>query len=96
MDCNSYSYAPHMLDGEDRIAAYENDDMSAELEIYGKIFTVTAYSYDGSMDIYETFRDLDRARELYNYILEQHSDTPPGGELKRYIRKLQREEARSA
>lgn len=33
MDCNSYSYAPHMLDGENQyIEQYENDDMEAIME----------------------------------------------------------------
>ena len=81
MDCNSYSYAPTMLDGESVMAHHENDDMYIELYKWGNLFVVSAWSYDGSMDVYETFRDQRAASLLYDYIVEHYSDTPPGDEL---------------
>ena len=86
MDCNNYSYAPHMLDGEDRnIESYENDDMqcTAEQSARGNVgqwqkgFTVWASSYDGTLDICEFLRTLDAARFLYNAIVANFSDSAP-------------------
>lgn len=77
MDCNSYSYAPTILDGPPPLEAYENDDMSAELETWAGGYNVTAYSYDGTLDVYEYFRSIDAARSLYEHIRENYADTPP-------------------
>ena len=71
MDCNSYSYAPHMLDKEhEQIAYYENDDMYMELEHYGRVYCCSAYSYDGQLDVAEEFSSPDKAQRLYDFIHE--------------------------
>lgn len=90
MDCNSYSYAPTMLDGErNMLAKYENDDMQIELEQVGaRAFTVWAFSYDGSMDVSEEFSDRAPAEQLYRFIRDSYSNTPPGDELEAYIAAL--------
>lgn len=89
MDCNSYSYAPSMLDGNRaQLAYYENDDMQVELENYDGTFCVTAFSYDGSLDVAEEFSDIDRAQRLYDFIMENYTSSPPGDELSAFIRDL--------
>ena len=89
MDCNSYSYAPSMLDGDrEYIERYENDDMQAELECMGNVYSVWAMSYDGELDVAEEFTSLSAATSLYEYIVENYSDTPPGDELQDFIRNL--------
>lgn len=85
MDCNSYSYAPNMLeDSKPYIAEYENDDMSATLEKTCG-YTVWAGSYDGSLDICESYQTIDAARFLYNAIVDNFSDSAP---TKKQIRAL--------
>ena len=90
MDCNSYSYAPYMLDEErPRLAYYENDDMYAELYVrFGKYYNVYAFSYDGQLDVAEEFSDKDKAQRLYDYIMENYTGSPPGEELQDFIRDL--------
>ena len=89
MDCGNYSYAPSMLDGGREILnSYENDDMRAELERVDNVYCVWAFSYDGSMDISEEFSDRSAAEKLYDYIVTNYSDTPPGDELQDFIRDL--------
>lgn len=86
MDCNSYSYAPTMLeDSKPYIEEYENDDMSATIEesARGNIgqwengFTVWANSWDGSLNVCEFYHTIDAARFLYNAIVDNFSDTAP-------------------
>ena len=94
MDCNSYSYAPYMLDeGEGIIDRYENDDMHAELEQCGKNwFTVYAYSYDGSFEVAEWFYTEERAKRLYEHIVNNYSGSRPmDGEIEQFIENLRRE-----
>lgn len=90
MDCNSYSYAPTMLDeDQDTLASYKNDDMEVELAHDGPTwFQVWAFSYDGSMDVFEAFYERGPAETLYNFIKENYSDTPPGDELDAFIESL--------
>ena len=89
MDCNSYSYAPHMLDDERKqIAYYENDDMYMELEQVGDVYCVTANSYDGQMDVAEEFSLLSKAAALYEFIYDNYTDGPPGDELDEFIHEL--------
>lgn len=89
MDCGNYSYAPSMLDGGREILnSYENDDMQAELERVDNVYCVWAYSYDGELDVSEEFSSLSAATSLYEYIVENYSDTPPGEELQDFIRNL--------
>lgn len=90
MDCNSYSYAPEMLDGEPPIERYENDDMNAELRRWSGGVVVSAFSYDGSLDVDEYFpaEQREKAERLYAYIVESYRDTPPGDELEAYIDEL--------
>lgn len=91
MGCNSYSYTVLEL--------YRNDDMSAEITIQrsyndATVYNVWAGSYDGSMDIYESFRTLDAARALYDNIMDNYTDTPPiKRELNKAIRAAHRMEA---
>ena len=89
MDCNSYSYAPHMLD-EPVIEHYENDDVHIELFEWAHSYVVEAYRFDGSMEVYELFDALETAQKLYKYIMDNYSDTPPGWELDVYIKSLHR------
>lgn len=94
MDCNSYSYAPHMIDGEEHyIESYENDDMQCTVEesARGNIghwergYTVWAGSYDGDLDVCEFCRTIEAARFLYNAIVDSFSDSAP---TKKQIRAL--------
>lgn len=86
MDCNSYSYAPTMLDCEKNyLARFENDDMYIELENFHGSFTVYAFSYDGDLDVYEMFSDENQARILYQFILDNYTYSPPGPELEEFI-----------
>lgn len=89
MDCMSYSYAPSMLNGgREYIERYENDDMQVELERVDNVYSVWAYSYDGSLDVSEEFSSLSAASSLYEFIVENYSDTPPGDELEDFISNL--------
>lgn len=94
MDCNSYSYAPTMLDGETTvITRFENDDMQSEVEKWNDSFTVYAWSYDGSMDIYECFERMETALKLHNFIVENFDCCPPvDNELDDYINSLHESE----
>ena len=94
MDCNSYSYAPHMLDGkENYIESYEHGDMSSTIEesARGNIghwergYTVWAGSYDGSLDVCEFYRTIKAARFLHSAIVDNFSDSAP---TKKEIRAL--------
>ena len=90
MDCNSYSYAPYMLDGERKqLAYYENDDMYMELQQIENVFCVTAYSWDGELDVAEEFRKLSKASKLYEFIEENFTSGPPAGnEIEEFISNL--------
>lgn len=90
MDCNSYSYAPTMLDERNNtLARYVNDDMEIELVQDGpRWFQLWAFSYDGSLDVFEAFYEREPAEQLYNYICENYTDTPPGPELEAFIAAL--------
>ena len=92
MDCNSYSYAPYMLgDYEKRqlLDCEYNDDMEAEMYEYpGPVFSVNAISYDGQLEVAEEFSDRNKAQRLFDFIVENYSDTPPGDELQDFIRDL--------
>ena len=101
MDINNYSYAPGMIGNDDYIESYENDDMTADISIgyrwtgesWVKCFYVTAYSYDGSLDVSERFNTLYHARRLYSEIVERYSDTPPDeDELSALIESIHEEE----
>ena len=89
MDCNNYSYAPSMLDCEENtIAHYENDDMSMELVRYdNRVFCVSAFSYDGSLDVSEEYYSFAKAAKLYRF-LSAYRSTPPGDELGEFINSL--------
>ena len=89
MDINSYSYTPHILD-EETLLENVNDDTCISLRKdrrYSLIFyTITAYSYDGQMDIYEEYRDRKQATNRYNYIVDNYADSvPPEEEAESYI-----------
>ena len=90
MDINSYSYAPYMLEEDcPRIAYYENDDMYAEIYVrFGKYYNVYAFSYGGELDVSEEFSDEDKARRLYDFIIDNYTSSPPGEELDDFIRDL--------
>lgn len=81
MDCNSYSYTADGFgaDHNPPLKKIENDDMSAELcRLNGCIgFSVFAGSYDGSLDVYESFNTLEAAEEFYQFIVDHYSDSPP-------------------
>lgn len=101
MDCNSYNYtAPGF--GVDRpapVAEYRNDDMSAEITTQrgyngAMVYNVWAGSYDGDLDVYESFNTIEAARALYDFILDNYTDTPPHKrELNKVIRAAHRREA---
>lgn len=92
MDCNNYSYAPHMLESYENLEElYENDDMQIELNNCGNsIFSVWAFSYDGSLDVFEEFSNIAQARHLYDYIVENYADNAPGEELYNYIEEVKK------
>ena len=101
MDCNNYSYAPEMIGNDDYIESYENDDMMADITIgyrgtgngWAKCFYVSAFSYDGTLDVSERFNTLYHAHRLYSEIVERYSTTPPDeDELSALIEKIRKEE----
>ena len=81
MDINSYSYTPGMLDDDTNISRYDNDDMTAYIDKGGTtnapIFWLSAYSYAPGLDIAESFTNETAAKSVYNYIVDNYSDTPP-------------------
>lgn len=81
MDINSYSYSPGILDEDSTIARYDNDDMTAYIDNSGTksnpCFWVSAYSYDGDLEISESFKNETTAKSVFNYIVDNYSDTPP-------------------
>ena len=92
MDCNSYSYTPYMLSKRESLEeVFENDDIVVELSNCGEsIFSVWAFSYDGSMDVFEEFTTIAQARQLYDYIVENYADNVPGEELYNYIEEVKK------
>ncbi len=101
MDCNSYSYtAPGFgVDYPAPVAEYHNDDMRAEITTQNgyngaKVYNVWAGSYDGDLDVYESFNTAEAARALYDHIVTDYSHTPPmKRELNKFIRAAHRREA---
>lgn len=107
MDCNNYSYtAPGFgVDNAAPIMEHRNDDMQAILDHWenqynaspnhpnrGK-YIVSAWSYDGQMEIDELFTTEDAARKLYNHIITNYTDTPPiKRELNKAIRAAHKED----
>lgn len=93
MDCNSYSYAPHMLENKPAIANYENDDMYSSIDAAarGNIgawingYEVFSGSYDGILEVCEFFRTIDAARFLHDSIVREYSTSAP---TKKQIRAL--------
>lgn len=89
---NSYSYTPTMLNENNNIKEFSNDDMYIELSKERNynyyLFYVYACSYDGQLEVSEVFRDQETAEKLYNYIYESYTDTPPGDELQSFINSL--------
>lgn len=81
MDINSYSYSPGILDEDLTVARYDNDDMTAYIDNSGTksnpCFWVSAYSYDGDLEISESFKNKTPATSVFNYIVDNYSDTPP-------------------
>ena len=92
MDCNSYSYAPYMLSKRESLEeVFENDDIVVELNNCGeRIFSVWAFSYDGSMDVFEEFSNIAQARQLYDYIIGNCADNVQGEELYNYIEEVKK------
>ena len=79
MDCNSYSYTASGfgVDYKAPLMEIRNDDMEAEIDRHGEYYSVWAYSYDGQLDVYETFNTEHAAQQLYNHIATNYSRTPP-------------------
>ena len=95
MDCNSYSYTAPGFGVEDNppLLKISNDDMQAELTRHATYFSVWAYSYDGQLDVYETFNTENAARTLYNHIMYNYTTTPPDRRtLNKAIRNAHRED----
>ncbi len=101
MDCNSYSYtAPGFgVDYPAPVAEYHNDDMRAEITTQRGYNGATGYnvwagSYDGDLDVYESFNTVEAARALYDHIVTNYNHTPPmKRELNKVIRAAHRREA---
>jgi len=81
MDINNYSYTPHMLDEDNNILYYDNDDMycevSKERSYSDFIFWVYACSYDGQLEYSARFTDEETAKVAFDYIVNNYADTPP-------------------
>lgn len=92
MDVNNFSYAPSLGVENCTIYLYENDDMTAYVEkqrVYGTHrFWVSAYSYDGQMDVVEVYDNENTAKRLYDYIVENFAGTPPTEDLQYFIDSL--------
>ena len=80
MDINNYSYT-HDFDAEKPIKEYKNDDMYAEIyksRAYSRIYyEFYACSYDGSLEVAENFSDYKTAEKLFDFVVDNYSDTPP-------------------
>ena len=89
---NNYSYAPTMLEENNKILSYENGDMYAYIEqerqYSSLIFYVSAFSYDGQLEVAESYKDILTAKKLYDYIIKNYTNTPPGEELQTFIDSL--------
>lgn len=86
MDINNYSFAPYILDTEEEyIERYENDDMQIEFWKEGRkgrdVYIIWSYSYDGSLDVSETFKTEEGGRALYNIIFNNYIGSPPDDEI---------------
>lgn len=87
MDINNYSYTGNDFanDYSTTIANYENDDMYCSIDraARGNIgnwingYTVTAASYDGTMDICEFYETLQAAQQLHNAIIANFAHFAP-------------------
>ena len=87
MDINNYSYTGNDFanDYSTTIANYENDDMYCTIDraARGNIgnlingYTVTAASYDGTMDICEFYETLQAAQQLHDAITTNFAHCPP-------------------
>lgn len=81
------------------VAEYHNDDMSAEITTQrgyncSTVYNVWAGSYDGDLDVYESFNTVEAARALYDHIVTNYKHTPPmKRELNKVIRAAHRREA---
>lgn len=89
MDCNNYSYTPHILDNNTIVAYYENDDMYIEIDRQNTIYWLYATSYAPGLEISEKFTSKTAAESAYNYIVENYAYTPPedNRELQKQIEK---------
>lgn len=89
MDCNSYSYAPTMLDDDTILKDFSNDDMYMSLEkdkhYDHYIYYVNANSYGPGLEVAEVYNSQETAEKLYNFIFENYTTTPPGEELQDFI-----------
>ena len=96
MDCNNYSYAPHMLDDITTISEYRNDDMYIMHTRKDNTSIISAYSYDGRLDTYDEFTSPTIAAELYAHIILNYSTTASDNrKLNAYIRRLHRQDRRA-
>ena len=91
MDCNNYSYtAPGFgVDETAPILEYHNDDMRALFDYWRNQYDATpnhprhndyivsAWSYDGQLEVDEVFTHAEPARKLYTHIITNYSHTPP-------------------
>ena len=94
MDCNSYSYAPHMLEGE-IISRYSNDDMYIRHTRHDNKSVISSYSYDGNLDTYDEFTNPTIAAELFAHIVTNYAHAAPDNRrLNAYIKRLHRQDAR--
>lgn len=97
MDINNYSYTPYILDTEEQDDEnhFSSDDIEVSIEYTGSPsnYWVTAFSYDGQMNIDECFKLEDNAKELFNHIKDNYSSTVPNKrELNKFIYKLHNRE----
>lgn len=80
MDINNYSYAPTLCIDND-IRFFDNDDIvvyvNKERNYNHYIYWLTAYSYDGSLDVSECFKNESAAVSVFDYIKNMYADTIP-------------------
>lgn len=90
---NSYSYTPYMLDEDNTIKEYHNDDMYIQVDRnrqYDRIYyEIYGCAYDGSWEVGEIQESRELAIMIFDYIVENYADTPPAeGDIELYIEQV--------
>ena len=78
MSTNNYNFCPTMTGDDTTVLNYENDDMRVTITQRpdGK-FAVDSWSFDGQLEVYETFFSVSAAKNLFYHIKEHYAFSVP-------------------